>query len=310
MRYIDLKTKGEIESLPSDSVLCIGNFDGVHIGHRQLVDAVLSSYRMLSGERDVICGAWFFDSSSYKSMRDIFTVEEKLDIFAELGLEYAVIADFDEVRGLSPNRFVNEILRTDCRCIHAVCGENFRFGAMAAGDAVMLSEMMLGNATIVPLLSFRGDTVSSTRIRELLEKGLVEEASLLLGSRYSVCERIVHGKALGRTIGIPTINQNITQKELLISRGTYATVCTLRGERYYGVTNFGTRPTVESSERKNLETYIIDFSGDCYGEDVKIEFASRLRDEMRFDSVESLRDQIEKDIESTRSYFASEHGKR
>lgn len=302
MRYIDLKAKKEEASLPCDSVLCIGNFDGVHLGHRQLVVSVLDRYDELKSDHpQLLCGAWLFDSSSYKSASNIFSLSEKLDIFRSLGLDYAIIADFDEVKFLSPESFVSDVLKKSCRCIHAVCGENFRFGSGAAGDASALKDMMNGNATVVPLLSLDDGIVSSTRIRDLLSHGSIEEANRLLGSRYSVCEPVIHGKALGRTIGIPTINQSVSSKELILGKGVYATVCTLDGKQYLGVTNLGTRPTVEDTEKSNLETYLIDYDGFCYGQDVKIEFVSRIRDEIKFESIQALKNQIKKDISTVKN---------
>ncbi len=302
MRYINLKTKKEEASLPCDSVLCIGNFDGVHLGHRQLVVSVLDRYEELkSVHPQLLRGAWLFDSSSYKSASNIFSLNEKLDIFCSLGLDYAIIADFNEVKSLSPESFVNDILKKSCRCVHAVCGENFRFGSCAAGDASTLKAMMNGNTTVVPLLSLDNGIVSSTRIRELLSQGSVEEANRLLGSRYSVCEPVIHGKALGRTIGVPTINQSVTSKELILGKGVYATICTLGGKQYLGVTNHGTRPTVENTEKSNLETYIIDYNGFCYGQNVKIEFTSKIRDEIKFESIHALKNQIEKDISTVKN---------
>ena len=304
MRFINLKTKTEEAFISHPTILCLGNFDGVHIGHRQLVASVLQNQTTLKSEYpDVVSGAWFFDSNFYKTTDEIYSLSEKLDVFADLGLEYAIIANFDEMKGLSPSSFVCDVLKRDCKCIHAVCGENFRFGSKASGNPKMLSDLMCQNATVLPLLTFDADVVSSTYIRSLLANGAVEKANELLSQNYSICESVVHGKALGRKLGIPTINQNIQSKSLILKNGIYATVCTLDGHRYYGVTNVGVRPTVESSKHKNIETYIIGFDGDCYDKLVKIEFVHRIRDEMKFDSIDALKSQIESDISATKSYF-------
>lgn len=304
MRFINLKTKAEEALLSHPSVLCIGNFDGVHLGHRQLVASVLDQYRSLSSHySDLVCGAWFFDSNFYKSTAEIYTIEEKLDTFASLGLDYAIIADFQEMKALSPDAFVNDILKNQCKCIHAVCGENFRFGAKAAGDSNSLVELMDGAATVVPLLSSEDCIVSSTYIRALLAEGKICRANYLLDSNYSISETVVHGKALGRKLGIPTINQNSLSKKLILKNGIYATLCHVDGKEYMGVTNVGVRPTVDDNGHKNIETFIIDFDGDCYDKTIKIEFMARIRDEMKFDDVESLKQQILKDIEKTKQIF-------
>lgn len=304
MRFINLKTRSEEVALPHPSVLCLGNFDGVHIGHRQLVVSVLNEYNKLKEKtQDLVCGAWFFDSTSYKSADEIYSLEEKLNVFANLGLDYAIVADFEEMKSLSPESFVEIILKTDCKCIHAVCGENFRFGTKASGNSTALLNLMNGNVTVVPLLSIQDTIISSTYIRFLLSNGYISKANELLGENYSIAEKVVHGKALGRTIGIPTINQNVQSKKLILKNGIYATLCTVEGKQYRGVTNVGIRPTVDNNGHKNIETYIIDFHGDCYDKTVKIEFISRIRDEMKFDSVSSLKSQIEKDIITTNKYF-------
>ena len=304
MKFIDLRTGAEIQNIPHPTVLCIGDFDGVHIGHRQLVDAVLQKKNELMNTVPGLCaGAWFFDSILYKNQDEIFSTCEKLEAFASLGLQYAIIADFNEMKSLSPSDFVLEVLNRNCYCIHAVCGENFRFGAKASGNAQMLADLMGGDATVVPLLKTDETVISSTYIRSLLSEGNINKANELLKNRYSITDTVVHGKALGRTLGIPTINQNVNYKKLILQNGIYATVCTVEDEKYFGVTNVGVRPTVESSTNKNVETYLINYDGDCYDKIVKIEFCHKLRDEMKFTSVDELKKQILFDIESTKKYF-------
>ena len=304
MRFIDLKTKVEVCSISQPTVLCIGNFDGVHLGHRQLVNAVLEKCSTLNNTYDNLSsGAWFFDSNFYKSTDEIYSLDEKLNIFSSLGLDYAIIADFEEMKSFSPNDFVSQILQEQCKCIHAVCGENFHFGAKAMGDSHTLSKLMNGNATIIPLLTKNDTIISSTYIRHLLSCGDIEQVNLLLAANYSITENVVYGKQLGRTLGIPTINQNITSKKLILKDGIYATLCTLDNKQYYGVTNIGTRPTVDKNDQKNIETHIIDFQDNCYGKWVKLEFVSRLRDETKFNSIEELKHQIQQDIISTKRLF-------
>ncbi len=299
-----MKKKAEEPFISHPSVLCIGNFDGVHLGHRQLVASVLSEYDRLKDKyADLVRGAWFFDSNFYKSVDEIYSIDEKLDVFASLGLDYAIIADFEEMKSLSPEEFVNDILEKQCRCVHAVCGTNFRFGKMASGDADALTCLMGGNATVVPLLRCDNCIISSTYIRSLLNSGDIEKANILLGRNYTVTERVVHGKALGRTLGIPTINQNVCAKKLILKSGIYCTVSTIDGKKYYGVTNVGIRPTVENGNSENVETHIIGYNGDCYDKTVRVEFISRIRDEMKFSDVEELTAQINSDIEQTKKFF-------
>ena len=302
MKFIDLKTKSEETEILSPFVLCLGNFDGVHLGHRQLIKEAV---KFKNDHPNVKCGAWLFENLSSKSAKPIFSTEQKLEAFSKLGLDYAFIADFHSVRSLSPEVFVNEVLKSECRCVHAICGENFRFGAKASANAHDLVSLMGKNATVVPLLKSDGEVVSSTLIRSLLELGEIEKANLLLGDCYSVCEPVLHGKALGRTLGIPTINQSLPDDRLILKGGIYATVCYIDEKKYAGVTNVGVRPTVEDSTAKNIETHIIGFSDYCYGKRVKTEFYTRIRDEIKFSSVDELKDQITKDIDTVKEYFKS-----
>jgi riboflavin kinase/FMN adenylyltransferase len=178
---------------------------------------------------------------------------------------------------------------------------------MAAGDCSILTELMNNNATVVPLLSTidtgtNSDNVivSSTYIRALLAQGNIEKANELLCENYTIYENVLHGKALGRTIGIPTINQSPMSKKIILKNGIYATICTVDGFKYYGVTNVGTRPTVEDNGAKNIETFIIDFSDDCYDKQVKTEFVARIRDEKKFDDLDALKAQIKQDIRTAK----------
>lgn len=311
MRFINLKTKVEETCISYPTVLCVGNFDGVHLGHRQLVASVLDKYQKLKNKYPgLVCGAWFFDSNIYKSTVEIYSIDEKLDVFASLGLDYAIIANFDEMKSLSPESFVNDVLVEGCMCVHAVCGENFRFGSKALGHSADLVDLMHGNATVVPLLSVDNEEdseekviISSTYIRSLLLDGNIVKANRLLDARYSICETVIHGKALGRKLGIPTINQNVNSKKLILKNGIYASLCYIDGQEYMGVTNVGVRPTVDDAGSQNVETHIIDYDGDCYDKVVKVEFVARIRDEMKFDNIDSLKIQIFKDIEDTKQIF-------
>ena len=304
MRFINLKTKAETTTLSCPTVLCIGNFDGVHLGHRQLVSCVLDKHRDLSKlYPNIVSGAWFFDSNFYKNTDEIYSFDEKIDVFASLGLDYAIIANFDQMKSLSPQSFVNQILQDECKCIHAICGDNFRFGSKAIGDSHTLLNLMNGNATVVSLLTQDDNVISSTYIRFLLRNGEIEKANELLTVPYSITEKVVQGKQLGRKLGIPTINQNISTKNLILKNGIYATACTVDNVKYYGVTNIGMRPTVEYNGCKNIETHIIDFNEDCYGKFIKVEFIFKLRDEKKFNSIEELKYQIQQDISTTKNLF-------
>ena len=210
------------------------------------------------------------------------------------------------MKSLTPEAFVSEVLVGACSCVHAVCGENFRFGCRASGTPDILNELMHGESTVVSLFTDGDVIVSSTYIRELLRLGEIEKANRLLCNEYSLCEPVLHGKALGRKLGFPTVNQESVSKKLILKHGVYATVCTLGDKQYFGVTNVGVRPTVESTDRKNIETYMIGYDGDCYGERIKVSFVKRLRDEMKFSDIDALKVRVLADIEETKAFFGAD----
>ncbi|MFA6948598.1 MAG: riboflavin kinase, partial [Eubacteriales bacterium] len=227
-------------------VYALGSFDGVHIGHRALLRDTVEMARSLHAVPSV----WTFGDSSYKSDGERFFLtdtEQRLALFAECGIEAVVFEDFSSVRDMSPRDFVNELLAGVCRCAGAVCGFNYRFGAGGQASPETLGDYLdkLGIPLRVsaPVL-YGGQPVSSTRIRRAVADGDCETAAALLGRRYSVRTKVVRGYQLGRTIGIPTVNQIFAPEQLIPRHGVYAAVCDTGGGVYPCVTNIGMRPTV------------------------------------------------------------------
>lgn len=308
MTVINLHTL-QIESPTASTVLCLGNFDGVHIGHRELAKETVRRKHELSGKfPELKSGAWFFRRAPLevitgKVQPHITDFEQKLAIFAEMGLDYAFVYDYEEIGGYSPERFVSDVLKKECGCVFAVCGYNFKFGKGAAGDAALLSGLMDGNVAIIDKISHNGQHVSSSKIRKLIADGDMELANALLGRSHFIRNDVVHGKHLGKKLGIPTINQKIPDGFATPKKGIYISRTLVNGEYYGSVSNVGFRPSVEDTSFMNCETYIIGFEGDLYGQKIKVEFLKRLRDEKKFDSVESLKTQIQTDIEQAKEYF-------
>lgn len=311
MKFINLKNGSVIKEPDADLVLCLGNFDGVHKGHRQLIGSCVDIVNKSNQSgKHLKSGVWFFGSSSLMSEKRIFSDEKKLETFSSLGLDIAAVADFADLKNMSGDEFVNDILKKQCRCVYALCGTNFRFGSGASSNSDDLVSLMNGNAHVIPLLSYEGETVSSTKIRSLIYNGNIEKANFLLDSNYEITGTVIHGKALGRTIGLPTMNIDITENFVVPKNGIYITLSKIGNASYHSVTNIGIRPTVESTMRKNIETHIIGYSGDCYGRTVTIEFIHRLRDEIKFDSVELLKNQILLDINNAELYFKADRSKK
>lgn len=295
-------------SLPDTPIaLALGNFDGVHTGHRRLLAAARAAAETIPG---CLAGAWTFTTLA-KEVADVpalTTAEEKLRQFANAGLDFAILEEFSAVRDLSPEEFARTYLTDKLGCAAVVCGFNFRFGRGGAGDCrtlrAILSEGDIPLTVVDPVM--HGDlVVSSTCIRAAVEAGDMDRAAALLGRPFSVCFPVRHGKQLGRTIGLPTINQDFPVGHIVPRHGIYACICTVGSARYMGVANVGVRPSVVSDGHVNCETHIIDYDGLLYGESIRVEFLTRLRDEIRFDSIDALREAIEADIGNARAYFAA-----
>ena len=304
MEFVPLSPSAPAK-MPEATVLCLGNFDGVHLAHRTLL---LDAMRLRESRYpNAACGVLCFhglasDHLLPSPLPHLCTKEERLDAFREVGIDFAVLIDFPTVKDLTAQEFLSQVLVGKCHCIATVCGFNFRFGKGGLGTPALLSEHFGKDAFVLPAVECDGAPISSTRIRALLQSGDVALANELLCRPYGFSSPIEHGKRLGRTIGIPTINQAIPAELLLPRRGVYVTDCTVDGIRYRGVTNVGVHPTVDTSAPVNCETFLLDFSGEAYGKTVRVEFLQYLRDEHRFDSLEELRIQIQKDISVARAF--------
>lgn len=296
------------QDVPAPTVLCLGNFDGVHLAHAALLQ---KGFELTQGicekqpsSSPVLCGVFcFFRPSGDYFLPDqthpthLTTLKERVHALKKLGADLIWLCDFPTVRSLAPDEFL-KLLRVDCGCVGVVCGYNHRFGRFAAGTPALL-ESYFGDDRVItlPALEIDGAPVSSTRIRACLAQGDVETASLLLGRPYALESRVLHGKSLGHTWGFPTANQNFPADRLIPRHGVYAVTCHTPFGSFPGVANIGLRPTVEAPSRVNCETHIIGFSGNLYGETVKIEFRQFLRPEKKFSSVEELKDSIRRDTE-------------
>lgn len=292
-------------AIPDSCVICLGNFDGVHAAHRELMrqTASIRATRFPTA----VCAVFCFDppSSDFLAsapIRHLATREEKLELFREMGMNYALLADFSAIRDLSPRAFAEDILRQQCHCVAAVCGFNFRFGKFGAGHGEELEELLGAPVLVREEITLDGETVSSTAIRHHLSQGEVERANRMLMRPYAIRTEVVHGKSLGQKMGAPTINQRFESGMLIPKHGVYVTECEVDGVRYRGVSNIGLRPTVESSDVANCETHLLDFSGDLYGRELSVRFLSFIRPERTFSSVEELQKQIERDVAAARAY--------
>lgn len=302
MRVLNPAT-GQACAMPSATVLCLGNFDGVHRGHQALIRAAgkMRDEKFPCATLGVFCFAGLSsDFLASDPPGHLASEEERLTRFAEAGAELAVIADFPLLRDLEPEEFARRILMGDCRCVAAACGFNHRFGKFGKGTPDLLSSLLGGNLLVQDAVTAGGEPISSTRIRRMLLDGRPDAAADLLGHPYLLTAPVEHGAQLGRTLGFPTVNQRFAPMALVPCAGVYQTICTVDGVPYAGVSDIGTRPTVDGAHEVRCETHLLDFSGDLYGKTVQTAFLRYLRAEQKFSTVEDLRQQVERDRETVR----------
>ncbi|MBQ8276453.1 MAG: riboflavin biosynthesis protein RibF [Clostridia bacterium] len=310
MTRIDLKTMCE-EVLSGPLALAIGNFDGVHIGHRALLARVREAAEALRGEiPNIRTGVWCFAQPpsaflSDKPVPQLSTTEEKLACFADAGIDCCILADFPSLKDCPPERFVREVLLDACDCRHMVCGFNFTFGARGQGNADTLRRHFGDALTVVEPICLEDRVVSSTAVRCALTEGDAEGAAAMLGRRWSVCLPVLHGKALGRRLGFPTVNQRFPAGHILPAFGVYATLCEIDGVCHPAVTNVGIRPSVDDGNAVTCESHILDLDADLYGRDIRVHFCTYLRTEQKFESLAALEAAIQEDIAGTRRYFGA-----
>ena len=287
----DLRNGSTSDRLPDglNISVALGNFDGVHKGHLHL----LSKLPELPGEPAV----WYF--SNFPAKGPLLTVEsDKLELFRKAGIRYAVSEEFDSVCEMTPSEFVENVLISKLNCRSVVCGFNFRFGKNASGDANILKTICNENSAeclICPPFEYEGSVVSSSRIRQALSYGDVTLASRLLGRNYSISSSVLKGDGIGKIMGYPTVNLYPDPSLALPKNGVYASLCM----GMPSVTNIGVRPTVSDSGTVSCETHIIGYDDDLYGDTIKIEFVCRLRDEVKFPSLDKLIAQISSDVDTT-----------
>ena len=293
------------------TVIALGFFDGVHMGHGALLRRTVERAKELNAAPAVFT----FDRPPKEVVtgKKIFLINSPEDrqglIHRLYGIDQVILAPFDEAMMTLPwDRFITELLVEKYGAVHLIAGHDYHFGYKNAGTPELLQEKcrQLGlGCDIIPKVEYDGITVSSTHIRQLVEEGNLEKASEFLGHRHCLTQTVSHGFRIGRTIGIPTINLSVPIHVSVPGKGVYVTRVYLPdGHDYPGVTNVGSRPTVSDSGTISVETFLLDYEGDLYEKDVRIEFCTRLRDERKFEDLQSLKTQIEKDIAAAKSYFS------
>ncbi len=292
-------------SIDRDSALTIGVFDGVHRGHQRLIAKVIRE----AAAKGCMAGVLTFrnhpDSVLNPNFRPqyITGIEERIRLLKELGVDFVIPIRFDlELASLRAKKFV-ELLRSRLRMRGLVVGPDFAMGYKREGNVETLASLgaEIGfSVSVVDLLSEGGDPVRSTSIRQALAEGKVSDVAKKLGRDFAISGTVVSGEKRGRTLGYPTANLEVGHQMAIPGNGIYATRAFVDGEAYMAATSIGTRPTFDGTGR-TIEAFLLSFDSNLYNRVLRLEFVQRLRDELKFDSVEALLKQMQLDVEQTRT---------
>lgn len=300
-----------LSGLENGCVATLGNFDGVHLGHRAVIDRLVDAGRNLALPVCIILfepqPREYFDP--VHAPPRLMQISEKLTCLSELPIDQVLLLRFNPTLAAWPaEMFVEKLLVEALKVQFFVIGDDFRFGYQRCGDFALLCDMgkKFGFQVVdTPSVELDNERVSSTLVRETLLCGNLEQARRYLGRPYSISGRIIHGDERGRTLGFPTANILIRRRNSPV-QGVFAVIVRGLGiTAFPGVANIGVRPTITGKQNVLLETHLFDFSGDLYGHRVEVAFHHKLRDEQRFDSLLELRNQIQHDVIAAKTFFAA-----
>ncbi|MDD6235679.1 MAG: riboflavin biosynthesis protein RibF [Lachnospiraceae bacterium] len=295
--------------LDEHTVVTLGKFDGIHKGHRKLIQKALE----ISNKTGMKTAVFTFrvteeNKFPYMESEKITTPDERKSILEELGVDILVEYPFDtEVADTEPVDFLADVLKNKMKAAYVVVGEDWTFGRGGRGNAQTLKENgeKLGfEPVILEKETYDGRKIGSSWVREEITAGHMETVNILLDYPYSITGVVVHGNRIGRTIGFPTANIVPDKDKILPPFGVYASKTVIDGkEEYYGISNIGVKPTISDNNAVNVETNLIGYDGNLYGSSIKVELIHFQRPEMKFESVEALKNQLVRDIEFSKTYF-------
>lgn len=302
---------GSMKDIPdTGQVLAIGDFDGVHLGHR----SVLAEAARIAAAKRLPLAVMTFNPHPREVLgmedyaRYLAPIHDRMRLFAELGVDLAYVTAFDRAFArVSPEQFIDRML-VPLRIDTVVVGFDFTFGHQGSGTTDTLARLCEGriDVCVVPPFYLDGQKVSSTLIRDALAAGDMDKVLRYLGRPYRISGWVVQGEQRGRRIGFPTANLDLTAPYVIPATGVYAVLVTVDGRRYEGVMNIGHKPTFRQDRAEpTLEVHLLDFSGDLYGRTLKVDLIGYLRPERRFASVEELTAQIRRDIDTARHLLSS-----
>lgn len=298
------------DRIPDDTVLCIGSFDGIHVAHQKIISNVVDFAKKNSLKSMVITFKQHPLSvlNVLKNPKLLIPLDEKIKIIENMGVDYLVLYDFMEIKNISAEQFV-EYLVKNYKMKKIVCGFNFRFGNKNKGNIQYLESMKSNynyEIEIIKPMKILNKKVSSTKIRTYIKFGEVEKACDFLGRFFYIKDVVVTGKQLGRQLGFPTANMKFNSIYCIPQNGVYATIAEFNNMKFPSMTNIGYNPTFKN-KYISIETNVLNFEGDLYGKELKIHFIKKLRNEILFNDVHSLVDQLVKDknqaYEITKKYL-------
>ena len=300
-----------LQSFNQRSVVTIGSFDGVHLGHQ----AILNQVKAVAAELGLPSVVMTFEPqpqeffSGERAPARLMRLREKVDALFGFGVDQVLCLQFNrELRNLTAAEFVRSVLVDGLGTRHLIVGDDFRFGCDRSGDFKMLAEMGETYDFAVQdteTLEVDGQRVCSTLVRQILEQGNFERASQLLGKPFTITGRVVYGQQLGRELGFPTANVQLNRYSAPLS-GVYAVLVNIDGAVYRGAANVGLRPTVGDLLKPILEVHLLDFEADLYGRRIEVKFVTKIRDEEKFTSLDKLIESIQRDVKQIRAWFAGD----
>lgn len=307
IKIIDLD-KGETST--SKSCVSLGNFDGVHRGHKKLMVKNVE----ISKAQDLSPACLLFKENTKLRLNEesnyLTSLDDKIEILKDIGIETILTQTFDEdFRSLPAEEFIKEIIREKINAKAIVVGKDYRFGKFAQGnvETLLSFEDQYGYQTYVEEFETdEGVKISSGTIRDLIKEGNISRANFELGRPYKIKGEVIHGKKRGRHLNFPTANLGLDFNYILPVDGVYLTRVAIGDEEFFGLTNIGTNPTFENQERK-IETYIMDFSRDIYEQKISLEFLEFFRPDYKFDSAKALIDQMNMDKERGRKVIRDKY---
>ncbi|MBE2315368.1 riboflavin biosynthesis protein RibF [Solirubrobacter sp. CPCC 204708] len=286
-----MKTVWLPDATPRERRLAVGEFDGVHVGHRAVIDGADSVLTFEPHPRTVV--------APQAAPKLLTTLEQKADLIAGLGVDELIVIPFDGERmAQTAQDFIDHELIERLGATWVSVGENFRFGNRARGDAALLSEQTAFTTRVSRLVELDGEIVSSTHIRGLIAGGQVAEAARFLGAPFETRGIVAHGDKRGRTLGYPTANLVPDPALAVPDHGIYACLATVPGMgQWTAAVSIGVRPTFVTGRGLLVEAFLLDFEGDLYGRELRLQFIDRIRGEKRFDTVEALIEQMGRDVD-------------